>query len=93
MKMIYDGIVSEETGEGDIINQYVIFTKVCNEQVKLYGRTKKALLETIRICKDRNVLKEYLESREKEVMGIMMVLYVRKRQYRCMEKVRAIANL
>lgn len=91
--MIYDGIVSEETGEGDIINQYVIFTKVCNEQVKLYGRTKKALLETIRICKDRNVLKEYLESREKEVMDIMMVLYVRKRQYRCMEKVRAIANL
>lgn len=75
LKMIYDGTVSEETGEGDIINQYVIFTKVCNEQVKLYGRTKKAILETIRICKDRNVLKEYLESREKEVVDIMMVLY------------------
>ena len=75
VKMIYDGTVSEETGEGDIINQYVIFTKVCNEQVKLYGRTKKAILETIRICKDRNVLKEYLESREMEVVDIMMVLY------------------
>lgn len=75
VKMIYDGTVSEETGEGDIINQYVIFTKVCNEQVKLHGRTKKAILETIRICKDRNVLKEYLESREKEVVDIMMVLY------------------
>ncbi len=75
VKMIYDGTVSEETGEGDIINQYVIFTKVCNEQVKLYDRTKKAILETIRICKDRNVLKEYLESREKEVVDIMMVLY------------------
>ena len=43
--------------------------------MKLYGRTKKAILETIRICKDRNVLKEYLESREKEVVDIMMVLY------------------
>ena len=75
VKMIYDGTVSEETGEGDIINQYVIFTKVCNQQVKLHGRTKKAILETIRICKDRNVLKEYLESREKEVVDIMMVLY------------------
>ncbi|MCM1246302.1 MAG: hypothetical protein NC293_11740 [Roseburia sp.] len=75
VKMIYDGTVSEETGEGDIINQYIIFTKVCNEQVKLYGRTRKAILETIRICKDRNVLKEYLESREKEVVDIMMVLY------------------
>lgn len=75
VKMIYDGTVSEETGEGDIINQDVIFTKVCNGQVKLYGRTKKAILETIRICKDRNVLREYLESREKEVVDIMMVLY------------------
>ena len=75
IKMIYDGTVSEETGEGDIINQYVIFTKVCNEQVRLHGRTKKAILETIRICKDRNVLREYLESREKEVVDIMMVLY------------------
>lgn len=75
IKMIYDGAVSKETGEGDIISQYVLFTKICNEQVKLYGRTKKAIMETIRICKDRNVLKEYLESREKEVVDIMMVLY------------------
>lgn len=75
VRMLYDGTVSKETGEGDIINQYIIFTKVCNEQVKLYGRTKKAILETIRICKDRNVLKDYLESREKEVIDIMMVLY------------------
>ena len=59
----------------DIINQYVLFTKVCNEQIALYGRTQKSILEAIRICKDRNVLREYLESREKEVVDIMMVLY------------------
>jgi len=69
VKMIYDG------KEGDIINQYVLFTKVCNEQIALYGRTQKSVLEAIRICKDRNVLREYLESREKEVVDIMMVLY------------------
>ncbi len=69
VKMIYDG------KEGDIINQYVLFTKVCNEQIALYGRTQKSILEAIRICKDRNVLREYLESREKEVVDIMMVLY------------------
>lgn len=69
VKMIYDG------KEGDIINQYVVFTKVCNEQIAIYGRTRKAILEAIRICKDRNVLKEYLESKEKEVVDIMMVLY------------------
>ncbi len=69
VKMIYDG------KKGNIINQYVTFTKVCNEQVVLHGRTRKAILETIRICKDKNVLKEYLENREREVVDIMMALY------------------
>ena len=56
-------------GKSDIISQYVDFTNVYNEQVRLYGRTREAVLETIRICKDRNVLKEYLENREKEVIS------------------------
>ena len=60
---------------GDIINQYVVFTKVCNEQVKVYGRTRKAIKETIRICKDRNVLREYLERKEQEVLDMLMELY------------------
>ena len=54
-------------GEGDIISQYVTFTKVYHEQMKKYGRTCKAILEAIRICKDNNVLKKYLEQRVKEV--------------------------
>lgn len=37
--------------------------------------TRKAIIETIRICKDRNVLKEYLAQREKEVVTIMMSLF------------------
>ena len=41
----------------------------------LHGRTQEAILEAIRICKDRNVLKEYLSSKEKEVVDIMMLLY------------------
>ena len=48
---------------------------MCNEQIAIYGRSQKAVLEAIRICKDRNVLKEYLSSKEKEVVDIMMVLY------------------
>lgn len=36
---------------------------------------KKAVTETIRICKNRNVLKEYLESKEQEVVDIMMTLF------------------
>jgi len=58
--------------EGDIINQYVVFTKVINDQIKIYGRKREAITEAIRICKDRNILKDYLTSREKEVVDIMI---------------------
>ncbi len=64
-----------ESDKDDIINQYIIFCKVFNEQTKQYGMIQKAVMETIRICKDRNVLKEYLFDREKEVVTIMMSLF------------------
>ncbi|MBO5031906.1 MAG: hypothetical protein J6C19_04155 [Lachnospiraceae bacterium] len=64
-----------ESNKNDIINQYIVFCKVFNEQTRLYGMTKQAATETIRICKDNNILKEYLESREKEVVTIMMSLF------------------
>lgn len=67
--MIYDG------KKGDIIQQYILFTKVYKEQYKIYGRTQQTVLETIRICKDNNILKEYLESRQREVVNIMMTLF------------------
>ena len=37
--------------------------------------TKKAVTETIRICKDSDVLREYLSNKEKEVVTIMMRLF------------------
>ena len=67
--------VITDSREGDIINQYVMFTHILNEQVKNHGRTKKAIDETIRICKDRNILKEYLSRHESEVHDIMFSLY------------------
>ena len=51
-----------ESGTRDIISQYIIFCKVFDEQRKLYGMTEQTVKETIRICKDRNILKEYLVS-------------------------------
>lgn len=67
--MVYDG------RDGDIINQYVEFTKVCNRQIEIYGRTKRAIQEAVRICRDKNILKDYLESRKQEVVDMMMELY------------------
>ncbi len=64
-----------ESDTEDIINQYIIFCKVFDKQRKLYGMTEQTVKETIRICKDRNILKEYLISREKEVVTIMMSLF------------------
>ncbi len=61
--------------ESNIIGEYIIFCKVYNEQRRKYGQTREAVMETIRICKDRNVLKEYLENREQEVVDIMMTLF------------------
>ncbi len=60
---------------GDIINQYIEFTHILNDQVRQLGRTREAVEETIKICKDKNVLMEYLETREKEVIDIMTALY------------------
>ena len=64
-----------QENEKDIIGQYIIFSKVYNEQRKLYGNTRQAVTETIRMCKDRNVPQEYLESREQEVVDRMMTLF------------------
>lgn len=61
--------------ENDIISQYVTFAKVYDEQRKKHGKTRTAILETIRICKDKNVLIEYLLEREKEVEAIMLAMY------------------
>ena len=59
----------------DIIDQYIGFCRVCNEQVALNGRTLKAVKEIIRICRDRNLLREYLSERETEVEEIMLTLF------------------
>ena len=44
----------------------------------LHERTREAVLETIRICKDQNVLREYLSGREKKVVDIMKMLIGQK---------------
>ena len=61
--------------EDDIIGQYIIFCHVLDEQIKIHGRTQTAVANAIRICQDKNVLKLYLESRKKEVIDIMFLLF------------------
>ena len=59
VKVIYDSV------QGDILNQFIVFTRVFDEQRKLYpDDPRKAIQETIRICKEKDVLKAYLEREE-----------------------------
>ena len=59
VKGIYDSI------QGDILNQFIVFTRVFDEQRKKYpDDPRKAIQETIRICKEKDVLKAYLEREE-----------------------------
>ena len=67
--------VLTESEKGNIIYQYIAFSKVFDDQVKLYGYTQKAILETIRICLDDNILDDFLKSRESEVYDIMFALF------------------
>ena len=91
INMIYDG------KKGDIINQYVTFTKIFDEQVKKYGLVEEAVRETIRICRDRNILKKYLEGRESEVVDIMFTLFSQEEvwdmQMRSKEKETAVKTM
>lgn len=43
----------------------------------MYGRTLTVAKEIIRICCDRNLLKEYLGERERDVEKIMSILSVK----------------
>ena len=61
-------------GTTDIVQQYIRFCHLFDEQVKVHGKTKLAIEETIRLCRDENVLAKYLAEREGEVEDIMMTL-------------------
>ena len=67
--------VLRDDGKGSIVDQYIAFSKIVDEQVKLHGRTDEALYETLRICRERKILKPFLDSREKEVVDIMTTLF------------------
>ena len=67
-------VISAESTE-DIVGQYIIFAHVFDQQVRKYGYVRQAAEETIRICRDRGVLTEYLGHRQKEVVNSMIVLF------------------
>ena len=64
-----------KTDKTDIINQYIMFCRVFNEQIKQYSYSETALKETLRICRDKEILTQYIIQRESEIMNIMTALF------------------
>jgi len=62
-------------GTHSIIDQYISFCKISDEQRKKHGYTIHAVEETIRICIEQNILAPFLLSRQKEVHDIMTTLF------------------
>ena len=73
-------VIYGDSKKHDVISQYIAYCRVLDMQVRKHGRTKKAIEETIRICSDKDILKEYLEAHRKEVVDIMTRLYDRERE-------------
>ena len=72
-------IYGNEDG-GDILNQFIIFSKVFDEQRKLYpDDIRKAVQETIRICREMNVLNDYLA--EEEAATVMYAFADQEREF------------
>ena len=70
-------VIFAEAGSGklDILQQYIAFSKEITQQIKQKGRTVEALTCAIETCKQRNILREYLKVREKEVVKTMTMLF------------------
>ena len=58
-----------------ILGQYIAFSKIYNEQLKLYGKCLKAIEETIRICLEKGILVDFLKEYGQEVKTMLMSLF------------------
>lgn len=72
-------VIYPKKDDNSIINQYIKFCLVLDDNIKVHGRTVKAVEETISICKEDDILAEYLKTREVEVKNIMFTLFDQER--------------
>ena len=71
--------VIRQTGSGDILDQYVRFCQIVDENRRKYGRGAEAVEKILRQCREEGILAPFLASREKEVYDIMTTLFDQER--------------
>ena len=52
-----------------------MFTRIYDEQRKLFYDARLAIKETIHICRDKDILSSYIEKYEREAVDTMLTLY------------------
>ena len=67
--------VLKKAGKKNIVEEYVSFCHIFDKQIKLHGQTHEAVTETLKICQNRSILKNYLKERQKEAEDIMSILF------------------
>ena len=58
-----------------ILNEYIIFSKILDDNIKKFDYNKESIKETIKYCIEHDILKEYLQENQKEVYNIMTSIY------------------
>ena len=61
--------------KNSILYQYIEFSKITDSLIKKYGYKKATAEKIVNSCIKKNILKEYLTNRKKEVVDIMGVLF------------------
>lgn len=61
--------------KNNILDQYIKFTRISDEQVRLHGRGRENMARIIDMCVEQDILSEFLRARKSEVIYIMDVLF------------------
>lgn len=67
-------IIKDESKD-NILGQYLEFTRILYRNFDKYGKTRRAIEETVRTCLDENLLKEYMSERKREVVDMMSLIF------------------
>lgn len=74
LELIVD-ILTEEAVRGSILEEYMKFCKIYDGNNQAIADKWEALKQTITYCIENNILKEFLQNREREVREMLMQLY------------------
>ena len=68
-------IIQFDANKTDIIHQYISFCRVFDDMRKKHGYSPETIRDTLRICRNKGILAEYVKKMENEIMDIMEYMF------------------